>query len=80
MKIAVSEFKARCATLLREVQAEYKTIEVTRRGKVIAVIHPPESADAAQLGAFVGSLRGAASEVGDIVMPAVVAEEWDASR
>jgi prevent-host-death family protein len=42
MKMSVSEFKAKCTHVLREVATEYKTIEVTNRGKTIALVAPPK--------------------------------------
>jgi len=42
MKMSVSEFKAKCTWVLREVSTEYKTVEVTNHGKVIAVVESPK--------------------------------------
>jgi prevent-host-death family protein len=38
MKVAVSEFKAKCTHFLRAVEEGKERVEVTRRGKVIAVV------------------------------------------
>jgi len=38
MKVAVSEFKAKCTQFLRAVEEGEGMVEVTRRGKVIAIV------------------------------------------
>jgi len=38
MKVAVSEFKAKCTQFLRAVEEGKERVEVTRRGKVIAIV------------------------------------------
>jgi len=40
MKVAVSEFKAKCTQFLRVVEEGEDRIEVTRHGKVIAIVSP----------------------------------------
>ena len=40
--MAVSEFKAKCTHVLRDVATEYMTVEITNHGKVIAVVEPPK--------------------------------------
>ena len=47
MTISVSELKARCLEVIREVEREGHVVEVVRRGKVVARILPA-SADAAK--------------------------------
>ena len=49
MQMSISEFKAKCTQVVREVGTKYKTVELTNRGKVVAQVVPP---------AFFGSLRG----------------------
>ena len=39
--VSVTEFKAKCLSLFDEVEAGRLSITVTRRGKVIGIIHPP---------------------------------------
>ena len=80
MKMSVSEFKAKCTWVLREVYTEYKTVEVTNHGKVIAIVESPRPEKKHAPKNFFGSLAGTASHVGDIVSPAVSAKEWDAAR
>ena len=40
-QLSVSEFKARCTSILRQLEAQPERIEVTNRGRVIAVVLPP---------------------------------------
>ena len=42
MQMPISEFKAKCTQVVREVGTKYKTVELTNRGKVIAQVIPPE--------------------------------------
>lgn len=41
MTISVTEFKAKCLQLLKEVEAGAGPVEITRHGKVVARIVPP---------------------------------------
>ena len=41
MKLPVTKFKARCTKLLRELPQRGEPIEVTSRGKLVAVVSPP---------------------------------------
>jgi prevent-host-death family protein len=79
MKIGVSEFKAKCTQILRQVTTSRESVEVTNRGVVIAVVVPPAAQEESGGGEFLGSLRGTASYVGDILSP-VAEGEWDAAR
>ncbi len=80
MKMSVSEFKAKCTWVLREVSTEYKSVEVTNHGKVIAVVESPKPEKKHAPKKLLGSLAGTASHVGDIVSPAVNTKDWDAAR
>ncbi len=78
MKMSVSEFKAKCTNVLREVSTEYKTVEVTKRGKIIAVIEPPKPAT--KLNPAWGSLKGKVTYVAKNFDEPLGDEEWEASR
>ena len=45
MDISVTEFKQRCLEIIRQVEKSGKTVAITRRGKVVARLHPPFRAD-----------------------------------
>jgi len=71
-RIAASAFKARCLSLLDDVQATRETLVVTKRGRPVAmVVAVPEEARPR-------SLRGSVRYHGDIVAP--LGEPWGASR
>ena len=77
MKIAVTAFKARCTELLRNLVASQETIEVTSKGKVVAIVMPPPPASAQNplVGCLQGTVRylpGWDEPLGD--------EDWEASR
>lgn len=80
MKIKVTEFKAKCSQVVREVATQRYGVELTKHGKVVAVVKPPEPAGKGEPGKFFGSLAGTVSQVGDIVSPAAPAKEWEAER
>ena len=58
MQMSISEFKAKCTQVVREVGTKYKTVELTNRGKVVAQIVPPEPETKPDPQSFFGSLRG----------------------
>jgi len=78
-EISVTELKAHCTQVIREVADTPYTI--TKRGKPVAVITPikddckkrPQTIEE-----YMGSLRGSSVEVGDIISP--IDEEWDACK
>jgi prevent-host-death family protein len=78
-EIPVTQFKAHCTQILREVADTPYT--VTRRGKPIALLSPVRSKDKTgpkTVSEFMGCLRGTSSEAGNIFAP--LNEEWDACK
>jgi prevent-host-death family protein len=77
-EIAISEFKAKCLSLLDQVQKTKKPILVTRFGKPIAEVGPapPRSTTAS----WIGSMKDEMEILGDIVSPANDEDEWEALR
>ena len=61
--IAVSDFKARCLTLLEEVAEKHHMLIITKYGKPIAKVSPIENTKPALL----GSWKGTVEVTGDIV-------------
>ena len=62
--VIISEFKAKCISILKEAQRTRKPVIITRRGKPVARIEPiVEDAPRRQLGA----LRGRMQVTADIV-------------
>lgn len=76
-EVAISEFKAKCLSLLEQVQKTKKPILVTRFGKPIAEVVPASPEGPA---AWIGSMKDTMKIVGDIVSPANKENEWEALR
>jgi prevent-host-death family protein len=71
-KIAAGEFKARCLSLMDDVQKTRETVVITKRGKPVAKLVPvPVLKDD-----FIGRLKGRIRIVGDIESPVVPPETW----
>lgn len=80
MKMSVSEFKAKCTWVLREVSEHGFAVEITNRGRTVAVVQKPAPAATKDPRAYWGSLAGSCEASDDIVAPAADAAEWDANR
>ena len=67
--IAISEFKAKCLSLLEEVDKTKSTLRVTKCGKVIAEVIPasPET----QHPDWLGSMSKSMQITGDVVSPVI---------
>jgi prevent-host-death family protein len=75
-KIAVSEFKAKCLSLLDQVNKTKTPLRVTRRGKPIADVIPASiESDERD---WIGSMAGRMDIVGDIVSPIIDLKEIEA--
>lgn len=60
-KVTVSDFKAHCTEYLRELEKEDKVLEITRHGKVVALVKKPDEAEPEgpqTIADLMGSLRG----------------------
>jgi prevent-host-death family protein len=77
-EVAVSDFKARCLSLLEEVNKTKIGIRITKRGKAIAEVIPPspEVRDRRWLGFMAGSTK----ITGDIVSPVIDLDTIEAMR
>jgi prevent-host-death family protein len=77
-EIAISEFKAKCLSLLDQVQKTKKPILVTRFGKPVAEVIPASP----QAGSrdWIGSMKDTMEILGDIVSPASDEDEWEVLR
>lgn len=72
--VLISEFKAKCIKMLKEVQKNGKPITVTLRGEPIARVEPVRPAGKK---VSLGALRGLVKIKGDIVHTDFE-EEWEA--
>jgi len=77
-EVAISEFKAKCLSLLEQVQKTKKPIRVTRFGEPVAEVVP--ASPKAGPGAWIGSMRDTMEIVGDIVSPANDEQDWEVLR
>lgn len=77
-EIAVSEFKAKCLSLLAEVDKTKTPLRVTRRGKPLADV-VPASTDLGER-SWIGSMTGMMRIMGDIVSPVIDIREIEALR
>ena len=76
-EIAVSKFKATCLAALERVRKTRRPLRVTRFGKPLADIVPPQLADSR--GSWLGAMQGRGRITGDLVAPVAPADEWNGS-
>ena len=76
-EIAISEFKAKCLTVLARVDKTKTPIRVTRRGKPIADVFPTTRAATAD---WMGSMKNESKILGDIISPAGEESDWEVLR
>ncbi len=77
-EIAVSEFKAKCLGLIEEVRKTRKPIRLTRFGKVVAQLVPPDPEERPKN--WLGCMAGTGEILGDIVGPTGSLDDWEAWR
>jgi len=77
-EVAISEFEAKCLSLLEEVSKTKSPLRVTRRGKAIADVVPVSSETEER--SWIGSMSGSIKIVGDIVSPVVDTETIEALK
>ena len=75
--IAVTEFKARCLSLLEDVARSGQPLVVTKRGKPLARVVP--TSDAATIHPQ-DTLSGTVRIRGDLIAPVVPPNAWNAVR
>lgn len=76
--MAVSKFKATCLAVLDRVRRTGRPLRVTRFGKPIADVVPPQRVT--RVPTWLGAMRGRGRVAGDLVAPAENARIWDALR
>jgi prevent-host-death family protein len=67
-----SAFKARCLSVMNDVQATGEPVIVTKRGKPVVKVIPAES----QKNDLFGFMAGKFRIVGDVEAPVVPAKNW----
>jgi prevent-host-death family protein len=76
-EIAISKFKATCLSVLERVRKTHRPVLVTRFGKPVAEIVPPQAPKPKRR--RLGAMAGTVSIRGDIVAPVVEPSEWEAA-
>ncbi|HXM93733.1 MAG TPA: type II toxin-antitoxin system prevent-host-death family antitoxin [Candidatus Dormibacteraeota bacterium] len=69
-------FKARCLSIMKDVQATGEPVVVTKRGKPVVKVVPVKSKKANLFGFMVGEFKIG----GDIEAPVVPLEHWKAMK
>jgi prevent-host-death family protein len=77
-EITISEFKAKCLSLLDEVNKTRRPIRITRHGKPIAEVGPPSPDRKGRR--FVGAMAGTIEILGDIMEPVIDLNDFEAYR
>jgi prevent-host-death family protein len=72
--IPAGEFKARCLRVMEEVKKYRTSVVITKKGRPVAKLVPPDEPATDVFGCMAGSAR----IVGDIEAPAVAAQTWSA--
>lgn len=75
-QMAISEFKARCLEVLKQVKRTGQPILITRRGEPIAEISAPRAVAATD--SWLGRYAETGRILGDVIEPATDARDWDA--
>lgn len=75
--INATDFKARCLALLDRVAETGEPVVILKRGRPVAELGPVVRSGAAYPQ---HELRGTVIETGDIVAPAVPADDWESTR
>jgi prevent-host-death family protein len=74
--VAISEFKAKCLSLLDQVSRTKTPLRVTRRGKAIADVIPPPPEPLER--DWLGSMSDSIEISGDVVSPVIEIHEIEA--
>jgi prevent-host-death family protein len=74
--MAASEFKARCLQVMEQVRSTRAPVVITKRGKPVAKLMPPDEAPARALGRLAGRIE----ILGDIVSPVAPLEDWESLK
>lgn len=76
--VSISEFKATCLARIERVRRTGRRLVITRHGEPVAEVVPPSPAPRAER--WLGTAAGTGRILGDLVEPAVAADEWESAR
>jgi len=77
-EIAISVFKAKCLSILDQVEKTKSPVRITRHGKPVADVVP--TVPDVDRAALFGSMRDSIQILGDIVSPVIDLDEIEALR
>jgi len=77
-EVAISEFKAKCLSLLEQVSKTKTPLRVTRRGQALADVIPASS-DVEERN-WMGSMSDSIEIIGDVVSPVIEIQEIEALK
>lgn len=77
-EVAISDFKARCLSLLEEVNKTKIPLRITKRGKALVDVVP--AIVERRKTSWLGSMAGTAEILGDIVSPIIDLDTIEAMR
>ncbi len=75
-RMPAGEFKARCLRVMEEVKTYRVPVLITKKGKPVAKLVPPDE----QTSDVFGCMAGTAEIAGDVEAPVVSARSWTATR
>jgi prevent-host-death family protein len=74
--VSAGTFKAKCLSLMDQVQAQRTELVITKRGKPVAKLVPIEE----EPRNIFGCMAGTAKILGDLLEPVVDPDDWEANR
>jgi prevent-host-death family protein len=74
--MAAAEFKAHCLQVMEQVRTKRTPVLITKRGKPLAKLVPPDE----KAPDVFGCLAGKIEILGDIVGPVTPLEDWEALK
>jgi prevent-host-death family protein len=77
-EIAISVFKAKCLSILEQVEKTKSPVRITRHGKPVADVVP--TVPDVDRAALFGSMRDSIQILGDIVSPVIDLDDIEALR
>ena len=78
VSIQVSEFKATCLAVIERVRKTGQPILITKHGEPVAELVSPRPQTKSGREGFLGSMRGTAEIIGDVISPVLSEDEWTA--
>jgi prevent-host-death family protein len=75
-KIPAGEFKARCLRIMEEVKSYRTPVVITKKGRPVAKLVPPDEPAADVF----GCMAGTAELRGDVEAPVVAVRAWKSAR